>query len=168
MKKKWMKKWVAIGLSAMFIAGSFTALPLSPIQTASAAAQVSGSKLIATGKKYLGVPYKLGGKTPKAFDCQGFTRYVFSKQGVNLPSGARNQSKVGKYVSRSNLKVGDLVFFSTSATKKYSSSSIKRIGHVGIYAGNGKVLHTYGKGGVKFSDLNSKWWKSHYVTARRV
>ncbi|MDF2664082.1 MAG: hydrolase, partial [Paenibacillus sp.] len=51
---------------------------------------------------------------------------------------------------------GDLVFF-------YSP-----IHHVGIYIGNGKVMHTYGKPGVTISSINSGWWKDHYTTARRV
>jgi len=168
-KKLTMKKIAAMTLGLSLALSTFTPFIPASSSVASAASTVSGSQIIKEGEKYLGVKYKLGGKTPSAFDCQGFTRYVFNKYGIQLPAGARNQSKVGKPVSKNNLKVGDLVFFSTSLTKKkYSASSIKRIGHVGIYAGNGKILHTYGKGGVKYSNLNSKWWSTHYVKATRV
>jgi cell wall-associated NlpC family hydrolase len=54
------------------------------------------------------------------------------------------------------------VFYSTS-------SSNGEIGHVAIYAGNGKLLHTYKEPlGVTYTNMNSKWWKAHYITARRV
>lgn len=169
LKYQTFKKIATMSLGLTLTLSAFTSIILEAVSTASAATTtVSGDQIISTGAKHLGVKYKFGGHTPSGFDCQGFTRFVFNKNGINLPSGARNQSKVGNYVSRDKLQVGDLVFFSTTATTKYSSSSIKRIGHVGIYAGNGKVLHTYGAGGVKYSDINSKWWSSHYVTARRV
>lgn len=129
-----------------------------------------GNRLIATGKRYLGVPYRLGSEyeTSRRFDCSSFTQYVFAKNGINLARGARQQYKNGKPVARKNLKVGDLVFFSTTATVKYAPGSINRIGHVGIYAGNNKVLHTYGKGGVRYTNFASGWWDKHYVAAVRV
>lgn len=167
-RKQTMKRLISMSLGLTLALSTFQAVIPVNTPTVSAATAVQGSQIISTGAKYLGVKYKLGGHSPSAFDCQGFTRYVFNKYGVHLPAGARNQSKVGKKISRNNLRVGDLVFFSTKATMKYSSSSIKRIGHVGIYAGNGKIIHTYGKGGVKYTSLKSAWWSSHYVTARRV
>lgn len=142
----------------------------TPTHTAEAATIAKGDSIIMTGKRYLGVPYRYGAEfeTSRRFDCSSFTQYVYKKNGISLPRGARQQARVGKYVPRNQLKKGDLVFFSTKATLKYSRSSIKRIGHVGIYAGNGKILHTYGKPGVTYSNLNSSWWSKNYVTARRV
>jgi cell wall-associated NlpC family hydrolase len=106
----------------------------------------------------MGVPYKFGAPSgsTRAFDCSSFTQYVYKKNGISLPRTSIAQSKVGRYVSRSNLQPGDLVFF-------YSP-----IHHVAIYIGNGKILHTYGAPGVTISSLNSSWWSSHYTTARRV
>ncbi|GIQ64575.1 hypothetical protein PACILC2_31430 [Paenibacillus cisolokensis] len=84
-------------------------------------------------------------------------KHVMKKAaGINLPRTSKAQSKVGKYVSKSNLKVGDLVFF-------YSP-----IHHVGIYIGNGKIIHTYGDPGVTISTIKSGWWSKNYTTARRV
>ena len=118
--------------------------------------------IISTGNRYLGTPYKFGAEysTSGKFDCSSFVQYVFKKNGYTLPRTSRQQAKMGKYVSKSNLKKGDLVFFTVGKSK--------RIGHVGIYAGNGKMLHTYGKGGVKYSSIHSNYWKNHYVTARRI
>lgn len=129
---------------------------------------VTAKHIRATGEKYIGVPYQIGGRSPAAFDCQGFTRFVFAKHGIRLPSGARRQATVGTHVSLDQLQQGDLVFFSTPATIKYPAHSIKRIGHVGIYIGHGKVLHTYGKPGITISNLRSPWWRGHYVSARRI
>ncbi len=120
-------------------------------------------KIIATGLKYWGTPYKYGAEYPTSgkFDCSSFTQWIFDKNGIKLPRSSRQQSQVGTYVSRSKLEKGDLVFFSTS----YSDG---KIAHVGVYVGDGKFLHTYGKPGVTYSSLDSKWWDSHYITARRV
>ncbi|TNJ66003.1 NlpC/P60 family protein [Paenibacillus hemerocallicola] len=85
-----------------------------------------------------------------------FTQYVYKLNGVSIPRSSRQQSKAGTYVPRSQLQPGDLVFF-------YSP-----IHHVAIYMGNGKILHTYGKGGVTISNLNSGNWNRNYTTARRV
>lgn len=135
--------------------------------TESAAFSVSATstadQVLNIGKRYLGTPYKFGSKSgvTSTFDCSSFTQFVFSKIGISLPRTSINQSKVGTYVSRSNLRKGDLVFFSTRTSKG-------KVAHVAIYAGDGKILHTYGAGGVKYSSLSSDWWSSHYITARRV
>jgi len=120
-------------------------------------------KIIATAEKYLGTPYLYGASssTTKYFDCSSFTQQVFEENGISLPRSSREQVTVGNYVAKSNLQKGDLVFFSTP-------SSNGAVGHVAIYAGNGKIIHTYGSPGVTYSDLNSTWWRSHYITARRV
>ncbi|RTE05645.1 NlpC/P60 family protein [Paenibacillus whitsoniae] len=121
------------------------------------------AQLILTAQKYLGVPYEFGaayGQT-KTMDCSSFVKTVFAAYGYTLPRVSRDQAKEGKYVSKSNLEVGDLVFFTT----KESGS---KIGHVGIYVGDGMMIHTYGEGGVKFTSINKEWWADHYVTARRI
>lgn len=106
--------------------------------------KVTGQTIIQIGKQYLGTPYQFGSSssTTRTFDCSSFTQRVFKKAGIQLPRNSRQQSKIGTAVSKSNLQVGDLIFF-----KSYRGSS-KRITHVAIYAGNNKILHTYGKPGV--------------------
>ncbi|MCS7459032.1 C40 family peptidase [Paenibacillus doosanensis] len=133
-------------------------LPTHSVEAASATASSKAQSVISIGKKYLGVPYKYGATagSTKSFDCSSFTQYVYKKIGISLPRTSKEQSKAGTFVARKNLKAGDLVFF-------YSP-----VHHVAIYIGNGKILHTYGEGGVKISNLNSGWWNNHYQTARRV
>lgn len=120
-------------------------------------------RIIATGEKFLGTPYQYGapaGQT-RTFDCSSFVQYVFKVNGIDLPRSSREQATVGKTVSRSELKKGDLVFFTTS-------HSGGNIGHVGIYAGNNKILHTWGPGGVRFDSMDQSWLKYGFVTAKRV
>lgn len=121
------------------------------------------AELILSAQKYLGTPYDFGAKygQTKTMDCSSFTKTVFTEYGIKLPRVSRDQAKEGKFVSKSNLQTGDLVFFTTVG-------SGKKIGHVGIYVGNGNMIHTYGEGGVKFTSINKDWWADHYVTARRV
>jgi len=132
---------------------------IAPAPQASAATVSSkASSLIAKAKTYMGRPYKFGAKTgnTSSFDCSSFTQYLYRLYGVSLPRTSAAQAKVGSYVSKANLRPGDLVFF-------YSP-----IHHVAIYIGNGKIIHTYGKPGVTIDSINSGWWKDHYRTARRV
>lgn len=139
--------------------------------SATANASSAGAQVIKAGEKYMGIPYEYGSSRSdkSTMDCSEFTMWAFREgAGIDLGrGGARSQYKKVKPISRNDLQVGDLVFFSTKATMKYSASSIKRIGHIGIYAGNNKILHTYGKGGVTYSNL-SGWWDKHFVAAGRV
>ncbi|QGQ96513.1 NlpC/P60 family protein [Paenibacillus psychroresistens] len=152
---------VSLALTVAFSASAAILMP-QPVQAYSKNIQ-TGINLITTANWYLGVRYKFGAKTniEYEFDCSSLTKYVFGRNYMYLPRTSIEQSKMGKYVSKSNLKKGDLVFFTTSA-------SGKKIAHVGIYSEKGYFVHTYGKGGVTYSNINSGWWKDHYVTARRI
>lgn len=121
------------------------------------------SQIISIGQRYLGTKYEFGADTnqTKTFDCSSFVKHVFDQVGIDLPRTSYTQAKEGKLVSRSELQTGDLVFFATGRRGK-------GISHVAIYAGNGRILHTFGSPGVTFSDLNDDQWSSNYVTARRV
>ncbi|MDG0809139.1 C40 family peptidase [Cohnella rhizosphaerae] len=133
---------------------------LSARTSTAAAATPASKEVIASGTKYLGVPYRFGAPTniTYAFDCSSFTQYIFKSNGVKLPRTSITQAKIGKKVTKGYLSTGDLIFYNTSG---------KGISHVGIYAGNGKMLHSSSKG-VALSSINTSYWKSKYVTARRV
>ena len=125
--------------------------------------------MINTAKKYIGVPYDFGAKPyaqSKRFDCSTYTQYVFGKYGVKLPRLSRSQGKVGTAVSRTNLRKGDLLFFYLPG--RYKSNKI--IGHVGIYMGGGKMIHSSNqpKDGVQITSINKSFWKKTYLSARRV
>jgi cell wall-associated NlpC family hydrolase len=135
----------------------------SDLDNSSEQSNALADRVIKTGEKYLGVPYRLGapsGQT-KLFDCSLFTQQVFKENKISLPRSSRQQATVGKTVSRSEIKKGDLLFFKTS-------SSNGKIGHVGIYAGNNKVLHTWGPGGVRYDSMDTRWLKEGFITAKRV
>lgn len=119
-------------------------------------------RILKSGEKYLGTPYKYGASssTTKYFDCSSFVQRVYGENGIKLPRSSRQQAQVGTPVSKSELQKGDLIFTRTS----YSS----QISHVAIYAGNGKVLHTYGPGGVRYDKFEGSWLDRGYITARRV
>ncbi|MFS0722324.1 C40 family peptidase [Paenibacillus sp. 1P07SE] len=151
-----IKRVISVTLCATI---SFTAFGLG--QTNTAQASTKADRVISTGNKYLGVKYRFGAPAgvTYAFDCSSFTQYIFKKNGISLPRTSAAQAQKGSFVSKSNLKKGDLVFFKVGS---------KRIGHVAVYAGASRILHTYGAGGVRYSSLNSSHWKKNYVTARRV
>ncbi|CFJ17804.1 MULTISPECIES: C40 family peptidase [Brevibacillus] len=122
-------------------------------------------KVIANGEKYLGTKYKYGSSkdTTKTFDCSSFTQRVFKEAGITLPRDSRQQSTVGKTVSKKDLKKGDLIFMKSSA-----KGASDRITHVAIYAGNGKILHTYGSPGVTYSKFDGTNWEKRVVKIKRV
>lgn len=155
------------GLMLGIAVGVTTFVAPLPVEVAHAAwSQSKADKVISTGKKYLGTPYKFGAskKTTAVFDCSSFVQRVYKEAlGKSLPRDSRSQSKTGTKVAKSSLKKGDLVFFKES-TKTRST----RITHVAIYAGNNQLLHTYGKPGVTFTKFTGTSWEKRFVTARRV
>ena len=127
----------------------------------SSAATAESLELLSIGKDYIGTPYVYGasGIWGTSFDCSSYTQFVFRLLGISLPRTSVEQAYVGEKVAKAYLSVGDLVFYKTGSGW---------ISHVAIYAGNGKILHASTSQGVTISDMNSSYWKSKYVTARRV
>lgn len=122
-------------------------------------------KVVELAKQQLGKKYVWGGNGPKTFDCSGLTKYVYGKVGVTLERVSYNQATQGIKVDKSKLQIGDLVFFSGIN----ASSSSTKVSHVGIYIGNGEFLHAANSSrGVVIDELNSDYYKKHFVTARRV
>ncbi|MGQ7886199.1 stalk domain-containing protein [Paenibacillus sp. WC2504] len=127
-----------------------------------ASADKKADDLLAFGAKFLGTPYEFGadpGQT-KTFDCSSFVQYVFKQAlSIDLPRVSYNQALKGTEVPLDELRKGDVLFFDARGLD---------IGHVGIYAGDGRLLHTYSKEqGVHYEDFTDKW-KKRFVTARRM
>ena len=115
--------------------------------------------------KYIGVKYRHGAKGPKAFDCSGYSSYIYKQFGFDLSPSSRMQYTQGVPVARNDLRKGDLVFFT-------SRSSGKNVGHVGIVVtannetGEFTFIHASIKG-VKVSPFEG-YYVPRYVGARRV
>jgi cell wall-associated NlpC family hydrolase/LysM repeat protein len=119
------------------------------------------SAILQTAATYRGTPYRYGRSDRNGTDCSGYTTQVFKKHGVKLPRTSSEQSKVGQKVDKNGLKEGDLVFFKTTRGR--------RVGHVGIYVGNGKFIHASSGGGkVQVNSLSDGYYNRRFVGARRV
>ncbi len=127
--------------------------------TVSESANSIGAKLVAEAKKHLGKKYVWGATGPNTFDCSGLTQYCHKKMGINIPRTSLEQSRSGKSVSKSNLQMGDLIFWKTTSAP---------VGHVGMYIGNGQFIHApNSRSVVKIDSLSSSYYSNKYVNARR-
>ena len=120
-----------------------------------------GQLIVDTAKKYLGAPYVWGGMSPSGFDCSGFVNYVYKLCGYSMSRVASSiYYNNGTYVDKADLQPGDLVFFSSSSSS---------IGHVGIFISGSQFIHSSsGTGSVVISDLDSTYYQTHYVGAKRI
>lgn len=104
------------------------------------------------------VRYRLGGNSKRGIDCSAFTQRVYKEKfGKKIPRTTWTQVKVGKHVKKSELMLGDLIFFKTG----------RRDRHVGIYMGDGTFMHASIKG-VKYTKVNKPFYKRTYWTSRRI
>ena len=135
-------------------------IPRSPAPTATA------SRVLQTADRYVGVPYVWGGNTPESgFDCSGFTKYVFAKQGIQLPRTSREQARAGQGVDLDfgAFLPGDLLLF---------AEPNEAISHVAIYVGDGRIIHaSSAMGEVNYLDLDGDrgaWYVQNMVAVRRL
>ncbi|MBQ7817508.1 MAG: C40 family peptidase [Oscillospiraceae bacterium] len=142
-----------------FRGGKSTGVTPSAAALKGYSAKPTASAIIATAKKYIGVPYVWGGSTPNGFDCSGFVQYVFNAHGITLPRTSKQQYGVGTSVSKSNLKPGDLVFFNTEGSG---------VSHLGIFIGNNQFIHASTSKGVVISSLSNTYWAPRYYGAKRI
>jgi len=105
----------------------------------------NAEELLKTAQRFMGVPYLWGGTSFKGVDCSGFTKMTYFSHGVQLPRDASQQVNVGQVVETDitlkNLEPGDLLFFGDHATE----TKPEKVTHVGIYMGNGKMIHSSGR-----------------------
>ena len=126
------------------------------------------NNLLNEAMSHIGARYRSGSKGPNAFDCSGFTGYVFKQLGNdNIGSSSRDQYARNVPVSRSDMQRGDLVFFT-------SPGSGRNVGHVGIVVDvdpntqSFNFIHASSSGGVKVSSSNDVFYSRRFIGVRRV
>lgn len=140
--------------------GAGTSIPRSPAATARAA------RVLDDADQFIGIPYTWGGNTPReGFDCSGFTKYVFAREGIALPRTSRDQAHAGTEVAVDfgAMRPGDLLLF---------AEPNEAISHVAIYVGDGRIIHSSSAlGGVNYLNLGGSrgaWYVQNMVAVRRV
>jgi peptidoglycan DL-endopeptidase CwlO len=111
-------------------------------------------RAVRIARAQLGVPYRYGGASPAGFDCSGLVMWVYGRLGISLPHNAAALYGIGRAVSRSRLRPGDLLFF-------------HGLGHVGLYIGHGRMIHAPQSGRtVEIQALSVR--RGSLVGARRI
>ena len=128
---------------------------------------VTGADIVRAARDYLGVRYVWGGDTPRAFDCSGFTRYVFARYGIALPRTAHEQAAFGDAPFPGDLRPGDLLFFSGGQGAQ----------HIAIYVGGDTIIHASSSAKRVKLDLirphggrwaKHNWFRNRLIAVRRV
>ncbi len=147
---------LALVLCAVLVAGARHASAATSGAKAQTHAALVGSRAVQVARRFLGVPYRYGGSSPRSgFDCSGFVRFVYERLGIDLPHSSYAQFDLGRRVPRGALRPGDLVFFDG-------------VGHVGIYIGGNRFIHAPHTGTRVSIDSLAGWYSSRYDGARRV
>lgn len=111
-------------------------------------------------KKQIGSRYVFGSERPGAFDCSGLTSYLYKQHGIKIQRRASLQLMDGIVVPKEAMQVGDLVFFREGTSNPAS--------HVGIYVGDGQIIHAGTTNGVEFARLDYSYYKKYFLCARRI
>ena len=124
--------------------------------------QKVGDALVKTARTWIGTPYRYGGQSKSGTDCSGMIMVIYKDVAdLALPRTAAQQAEYCFDIPQRDLQPGDLVFFSTS-------SRGGKVSHVGMYVGDGKMIHASTSRGVIESGLDEKYYKNHYHSSGRV
>jgi cell wall-associated NlpC family hydrolase len=134
--------------------------PAAPAAEPPGAPEPGGDAIARLALSLLGTPYRAGGTDPTGFDCSGFVDYVFAQYSVPLPRTVGDLAHEGQPVEPTDIRAGDLVFFSTVAPGP---------SHVGIALGDGTFVHAPNvTGEVRIERLGSPYWATRLVGVRRM
>ncbi len=122
--------------------------------------------LLSEARSHIGKRYSRGSKGPSAFDCSGFSSYVYRQFGYSLSPSSRDQYNQGEKVERKELRKGDLVFFKGRSVNG-------GVGHVGIVVdadekGNFSFIHAATSKGITISNINEPYYSSRFIGGKRV
>ena len=119
-------------------------------------------KLYLEAADWIGVPYRSGGDSKRGTDCSGLVYQIYKKvYRIQMPRNSEELKDKSYKVAKRNLKEGDLVFFS-------SSRSRKKVAHVGIYLKNGRFIHSSTSRGVIVSRLGEDYYSRHWISGGRI
>ncbi|MBW5447783.1 hypothetical protein GE107_17145 [Cohnella sp. CFH 77786] len=146
-----------------------SSLPFSDAIIAKEAVAGQADAIVAYAKEFLGVPYEFGADpypASQTFDCSSFVQQVYGHFGIRLPRSSQEQAAEGAPVSRDALMAGDLLFFHIPSRSK----SPDVVGHVGMYIGNGQMIHASPspQNGVQITDINNPFYLREFLYAKRV
>lgn len=118
--------------------------------------------LVEEAYRWIGTPYSYGGKSRSGTDCSGFLQSIYrNAMGISIPRSTREQSDFCANIKAERLEPGDLVFFNSTGRKG-------KVSHVGLYVGDGKIVHASSSRGVIESSLSEKYYTKHYNHSGRV
>lgn len=116
--------------------------------------------LVTEAESWLGVPYRYGGQDKDGTDCSGMIMEVYRNVcGLKLPRSSRDQSDWCQPVATGAMQPGDLVFFASDG---------ESVSHVGMYVGNGEMIHASSSRGVMLSPLSNDYWANRFYGVGRV
>lgn len=121
-----------------------------------------GKALVSEAQRWLGTRYLYGGDSKSGTDCSGLVMRVYHNVcGVKIPRSTREQVKYCTKVARNKIRPGDLVFFAPVKADD-------KVSHVGLYVGEGKMIHASSSRGVMVSGFDSGYWGERYLTGARI
>lgn len=143
-----------------YVSNDYLDFSQSSLPDRGTAVSSKGQAVVELAKQHLGKAYVYGASGPGNFDCSGLVYYVYKQMGVTLNRVANDQMKNGTYVSAGELQPGDIVGFSNSSGY---------VNHVGIYVGNGMMIHSPQTGDVvKYESIVTGNYSRRLVGGRRI
>ena len=153
---------ISYGMTEGYVSRQYLVVPSQFIDLASRGSSVSskGQAVVEYAKQFLGVPYVYGGSSPSGFDCSGFVYYIYKQFGVTLNRVANDQMVNGTWVPFSEAMPGDIIGFKNKSGY---------VNHVGIYVGNGMMIHSPQTGEtVRYESVVSGNYSLRIAAVRRI
>ena len=158
--------------TAQYLVAEMVVPPTLALQEASFADPITktiAADLITAAKRHLGARYSRGSRGPKAFDCSGFTSYVFERLGISLKRSSQEQHRQGAAIQEiSQMLPGDLVFFGRGGTKGRTVNHVGIVTDVDPSEGTFSFIHASTSRGVRIDSSTDAYWTRRFAGARRI